>query len=179
MADQSHTPQQKHGNDVSDRSLLDNLGEERRQAEEAVHRAASDLSEKASELAEDAKEAALDKAEEAKSGIGESAKALGAAIRTAGDRLAESDQVVASKLALEAAGSLERLSEALGSKSLENMVADVRGLARDNPGGVFVGALLAGLALGRVLKTSAVAGGDEGMRSSNKPAGVSGSEATP
>ncbi len=123
-------------------------------AQKAFSETNSDLSEKASRLAGDAKEAVVRKAEEGMQGVGGSLKALGGALRAAGDHLSQSGETGTSNLIGEAASGVERFADSVESKPLREVVDELRTFGRKNPGALFAGAVLAGLALGRVLRAS-------------------------
>jgi hypothetical protein len=69
----------------------------------------------------------------------------------------------------EAAAGLERLSGSLESKPVSEIVDEIRSFGSKNAGGLFGGAVLAGLALGRLLKAK------EPHASTNKSTRSSGS----
>jgi len=79
---------------------------------------------------------------------------------------------------LDAAGGLERLSSSLKNKPFEDVLMELRSFGRDNSGALIAGSVLAGLALGRFLKSSspgasgantATYGGEERPESSSAP----------
>jgi hypothetical protein len=148
-------------------------------AQTAFRETNSDLSEKASKLAGDAKEAVVRKAEEGMQGVGGSLKALGGALRAAGDHLSKSGETGTSNLIGEAASGVERFADSVESKPLGEVVDELRTFGRNNPGALFAGAVLTGLALGRVLKasdsdsTSSTKGSQSTDRTASRPAGAS------
>ena len=81
--------------------------------------------------------------------------AFGGALRAASEHLANSDQRAASKFILDAAGGLERLSSSLKNKPFEEVLGEIRSFGRQNSGALIAGSVLAGLALGRFIKSSA------------------------
>lgn len=121
-------------------------------AERALNETGADLSKKAGDIAGDAKEAVARKAEDVKHGLSGGLKAFGGALRAAGDHLAESGQGGPSRLVGEAASGVERLAESMDSKPLNEVFEELRDLGRNNGGGLFAGSMLAGLALGRLLR---------------------------
>lgn len=123
-------------------------------AESTLSGTGGDLSEKVSELAGDAKEAVVRKAENVKQGLSGGLMALGGALRAAGNHLSESGQAGSSKFVGEAASGLERLAGSLENQPLGEVVDQLRTFGRDNAGGLFAGSMLAGFALGRLLKTA-------------------------
>jgi hypothetical protein len=80
--------------------------------------------------------------------------AFSRALRAASDHLANSDQRTASKFILDAAGGMERMSFSLKSQPFEDVLEEVRSFGRDNSGALIAGSVLAGLALGRFVKSS-------------------------
>ena len=123
-------------------------------ARETLHDARDTVQRKAGEYASEAKAAALEQAEGAQQDIGETIAALGGAMRAAGDHLAKGDQNTMSKLMNDAASGIERFSDSLKNKKFDEILNDVRALGRDNSGALFAGSVLAGLALGRFVKSS-------------------------
>jgi hypothetical protein len=116
---------------------------------------ANEIAGKAGDLASDAKEAVAKQAEVAQHTMGENLSALGGALRAAGDRLEEQDQTMASNFVRDAAGGLERLSTSIKKKPFQEIVHDVRSFGRNNPTALIAGSVLAGLALGRLLRSTA------------------------
>lgn len=96
---------------------------------------------------------------EAKKGTQAGAKTLGDfanAVRRAGDDLAEHDQSPASRLVQRAADGLETLSRNLADREPDDLLNDVREFGRRHPAAFIGGAVLIGLALGRVARASDV-----------------------
>jgi hypothetical protein len=123
-------------------------------ARETLHDARDKVQRKAGEYASEAKAAAFEQAEGAQKGIGETIAALGGAMRAASDHLAQGEQNTMSKLMNDAAGGVERFSDSLKNKKFDEILDDVRQLGRNNSGALFAGSILAGLALGRFVKSS-------------------------
>ena len=131
------------------------MKDEARSAQQTLNSAKEEVRRKAGEYASEAKSAAYQQAEGAQHDVGDKLAALGGALRAAGDRLAGENQNAMSKLAGEAAGTLDQFSQTLKTKGFGEVVEDVRRAARQHPGMVFAGAMLAGIALGRLVKSSA------------------------
>jgi hypothetical protein len=147
------------------RSELSNkLEQGKRTAREAVHDARDEISRKAGEYASEAKAALVEQAEGTQRDIGSNMKAFGGALRAASEHLANADQRTASKFVLDAAGGLERLSSSLKDKPFDEVLGEIRAFGKDNSGALIAGSVLAGLALGRLLKSSP-ASGDVGEHS--------------
>jgi hypothetical protein len=99
-------------------------------------------------------EAAADYAERKKSeGIAEMSN-IAAAMHRAADDI-EAQLPTAAHYAHEAAASLEKATEALRSQRIEDMARSVGEFARQRPVAFLGGAMLAGFALSRFLKSSA------------------------
>jgi hypothetical protein len=85
---------------------------------------------------------------------------FGDALRAAGDHLAGSDQRAASQFMMQAANGIERFAGSLKNKPFADVIDDeVRTFGRENSGALIAGSLLAGLALGRFVKSSMPAPG--------------------
>jgi F0F1-type ATP synthase membrane subunit b/b' len=128
--------------------------QETRSASEALHDARDELTRKAGDYASDAKQVLIDKAEGTQRDLSANLKAFGGALRAASEHLANSDQRTASKFALDAAGGLERLSSSLKDKPFEEVLGEIQSFGRENSGALIAGSVLAGLALGRFIKSS-------------------------
>lgn len=85
------------------------------------------------------------------------------AIRKAGDELSQADQSPAARLVGQAADGLERLSLSLADKQPEDLLDALRDFGRRHPMAFIAGGVLAGIALGRFVRSSegdmALAGG--------------------
>jgi len=145
-------------------AFTETIGGEKRAAADTFGEVRQDLTQKATELASDAKEAATHKVEQTQRDISANLGAIGGALRAAGEHLAGDDQRLASGLMLQAAGGLERLSSSLKNQQIGDVLEEVRTLGRNNSGALFAGSLLAGLALGRLLKSSSPENADGGQQ---------------
>ena len=134
--------------------LTDKIKQGKRTATEAIHDARDEISRKAGEYAGEAKDALFEQAEGTQRDIGSNMKAFGGALRAASEHLANADQRTAAKFVLDAAGGLERLSSSLKDKPFEEVLGEIRAFGKDNSGALIAGSVLAGLALGRLLKSS-------------------------
>jgi hypothetical protein len=146
--------------------LSDKLKEQTQAATETLRDAREAITEKAGEYASEAKEAFAEQAEGAQKNISANMAAFGGALRAASEHLANSDQRAASKFVLDAAGGVERLSSSLKDKPFETVLEEIRDFGRQNSGALIAGSVLAGLALGRFIKSASppsnAAGGSEG-----------------
>jgi hypothetical protein len=140
--------------DAAKSELSERLEQETRSASEALHDARDELNRKAIDYAAETKQALFDKAEGTQRDLSANLKAFGGALRAASEHLANSDQRTASKFALDAAGGLERLSSSLKDKPFEEVLGEIQSFGRENSGALIAGSVLAGLALGRFIKSS-------------------------
>jgi hypothetical protein len=145
--------------------LADKFEEGKRTAREALHDAKDEVTRKAGEYVSEAKATLFEQAEGTQSDISSNMKAFGGALRAASEHLANSDQRAASKFVLDAAGGLERLSSSLKDKPFEEILGEIRAFGRDNSGALIAGSILAGIALGRFIKSSAVPSRTDGSSS--------------
>ena len=76
------------------------------------------------------------------------------AIRKAGEDLSQHDQSLAAKMIKQAADGLEGVSRSLSDKRPEELLDAARAFGRDNPAAFGAAAVLAGLAVGRFLRSS-------------------------
>ena len=135
-------------------SAQDTIRREAQSASEALHDARDEVARKAGEYASEAKAAAMEQAEVAQQDVSASLAAFGGALRAAGDHLAGSNQRAASQFMLQAANGIERFAGSLKNKPFADVIDDVRTFGRENSGALIAGSLLAGLALGRFVKSS-------------------------
>jgi hypothetical protein len=162
-----------------------------RSAKEEISKAGETLKEDAARLAADAKdelrhraEAMKDevtgKVEETKGSAAHSLEAFAEAVRKAGDELKSKDENTAARLVGEAARGLEGFSRMLNEKSIDGIVDSVRSFARSNPAAFVAGSVLAGVALGRFVRSSGrhhhSSARDDGYRSYENRPGVSDGE---
>jgi hypothetical protein len=164
-------------------SVKNEIGEKLEQgkqtATEALHDARDEVTQKVGEYATEAKEALYKRAEGTQQDISSNLQAFGGALRAASEHLANNNQRTASKFVRDAAGGMERLSSSLKDKPFEVVLEEIRTFGRDNSGALIAGSVLAGLALGRFVKSSAPSGtgGTGGGRpdTSQMPSGDAGS----
>ncbi|RLP24004.1 hypothetical protein [Mesorhizobium sp. YM1C-6-2] len=140
--------------DTAKSEIAGRISREKQSATEALHDAGDDIKQKAAEYASEAKSALFEQATQQQQNLSAHISAFGGALRAASEHLANGDQKSVSKLVLDAAGGLERLSSKLKDKSFEEVLQEVRSMGRDNPGALFVGSMIAGLAIGRIAKSS-------------------------
>jgi hypothetical protein len=116
--------------------------------------AARDFGDETSSVAHDLKNRARGYVEERKTGGADRLASFAHAAERAADDL-EKESPEAARYVREAASGVERFSSRLRERSVEDWAADARDFARRQPFLVFGGAVLAGLAISRFLKSSA------------------------
>lgn len=148
------TPAPKASLKEDARQLKSSIDAEAAAAKHALHDATSAARHEASAFASDVKESAMRDAEDVKHEAAAGLRAFAGAVRNAGEELADNDQGTAARFVREAASGLERLATSLGKKQLEDIVEDVRDFGRKNPAAFIAGSVLAGMALGRFVRSS-------------------------
>jgi hypothetical protein len=136
--------------EIAKSELSERFQQEAQTATEALH----DARDKAGDYASEAKQALFSQAEGTQRDISSNLKAFSGALRAASEHLANNDQRTASKFTLDAAGALERFSSSLKDKPFEDVLGEMRSFGRENSGAMIAGSVLAGLALGRFIKSS-------------------------
>lgn len=137
------------------KEVTDALKKGKAAATASLHDAKDEISTKAMEYASEAKQAVLENAQGLQGDVGARLSVFGGALRAASEHLANSDQRAVSKLVLDAAGGLEKLSGSLKNKSVEEVLEELRAFGRQNTSALVAGSVFAGLALGRLFKTDA------------------------
>lgn len=157
-----NSPQQQSRSDFENDAsgVKRTLKSEADEASSAFEDAREAVSSKASQFASEAKEGVMREAEGAKRQASESLRTFANTIREAGDKLSESDQGMAAGFVRQAASGLERLSSSLSEKRFGEMIEDVRSFGRRNPTAFIAGSVLAGLAIGRFVRSSRSADGN-------------------
>ena len=134
--------------------LKDAANREATSARDEAERAGRTLKDEAARFASGAKEKAFESVEDGKAMAASSLNDFTAAIRKASDELGERDQSMAANLVREAASGLESVSNSIEGKSVQEIARSVANFARRQPTAFFVGAALAGVALGRFARAS-------------------------
>ena len=116
------------------------------------------IKEQAAQVVEPAKEKVRQMAEEQKAAGADRLDAVARAVHEAADKLEGNIPTGAAGYIHEAAGSIERASSAIRERSIDDMLRMVSAFAREQPVAFFGGAVLAGFALSRFLKSSADSG---------------------
>jgi hypothetical protein len=171
--DPDSPPQHQADVNAAASEAQDTIRREAQSAKEALHDARDEVKRKAGEYASEAKAAAMEQAEVAQKDVSASLAALGGALRAAGDHLSGNDQRAASQFVTQAADGLERFANSLKNKPFADVLDDVRSFGRENSGALIAGSLLAGLALGRFVKSSMPA--SSGSEQPERPTGGGGS----
>lgn len=130
--------------------------------------------EQAANIAEPAKEKAREFAEQQKAVGADRLDAVARAVHEAADKLEGNLSPAAAGYIHEAAGSLERASSAIRERSIDDIMRMVGNFAREQPAVFFGGAVLAGFALSRFLKSSADSGHRAPSESLYDPGGTGG-----
>jgi hypothetical protein len=140
---------------------------------EMISDAAQTVKQEAASFASDAKEKAADQLGQHKQAATETLSDFANAIRKAGDELSQGDQSVAGRVVRQAADGLEGFARSVADKRPEELLDAVREFGRRNPTAFIAGSVLAGVALGRFLKSS----GDQASQSGSAGAFGSGETA--
>ena len=135
-------------------AVQDTVARAKEEAARLSSEAARQAKAQARSLGEEAKERAARYAEGGKEAVTEHLDAFAQAIRKAGDELSERDQTMAAQVVRQAARGLEGLSRSVGGTTLEDVIDSVRRFGRSHPAAFIGGAVLAGLALGRFVRSS-------------------------
>jgi hypothetical protein len=179
MQNQSGQPATDFESAKSD--LSDTMKEGKRTATAALHDARDEVVDKAGGYAAEAKEALKDQAEHTQRDMSATMQAFGGALRAASEHLENSNQSAASKMILDAAGGIDRLSSSLKDKPFNEILGDIRSFGRENATALVATSVLAGLALGRFIKSeapgstgSSSSGGEMGKSQMDRPSSYGG-----
>jgi hypothetical protein len=141
---------------------------------EMAANAAQAVKQEAASFAADARDKAVDKVEQHKQTATQTLGDFANAIRKAGDELAQSDQSAATRVVRQAADGLESLARSVSDKRPEELLDAARDFGRRNPAALVAGSVLAGIALGRFLKSSGTSSSGGAAFSSSTPVSFSG-----
>lgn len=120
------------------------------------------VKDEASQIAADTKTRASETVAEKQQAVGGALQGFADAIRTASDQLGERDQTQASNLVRQAADGLEGLARNVSDKSAQEMLTAARSFGRSNPTALLIGSVVAGVALGRFLRSTSDTGASAG-----------------
>lgn len=123
-------------------------------AKQMASEAAQAIKQEARSFAEAAKEKVADQAEQHKATATDALGEFANAIRRAGEELSNGEQSVTGRMVKHAADGLEGLSRSVSEKRPEELLSSLRQFGRENPTAFIAGSVLAGLALGRFMRSS-------------------------
>lgn len=154
----SDNPTGSTGQTSHDPSATPGMGEtakrEYQDARERLSHASEGVRHEAREVGDRLKQRASDEAEGRKASLAESLHVFADTIREASDDLGRRDQSLASRLVRESANGLERMSRSLDQHSVSDATRGLRSFGRDHPVAFVAGGMIAGLAIGRMLRAS-------------------------
>lgn len=135
-------------------STKENFEKEAQSANEKLHEASESVKSGAREAVDEAQRTANAYAEHGKTVAAGGLSDFASAIRRASDELNQRDQDIAARFVSHAATSLEDIANTVSHTSAEDVMSTMQGFARRNPAVFVGGAVLAGLAVGRFLRSS-------------------------
>lgn len=121
-------------------------------AKDTVRTLASEVSSKAGETVSAVRDSAVNHLDDARDALSESGDRFAETLRRAAEEPAAGS--MQARVLSAVAGGVSSAASTLHSRSVSEMVADVRALARRNPGAFAAGAAVAGFALARFLRAS-------------------------
>lgn len=121
-------------------------------ASDTARAVASDLSARASDAATAVRDTAVEQMDNARDALGESGDRLAETLRRAAAEPAAGS--LQSRVLSAVAGGVSTAADTLRDRSVSDIAADLRDLARRNPGVFAAGAAVAGFALARFLRAS-------------------------
>ena len=128
----------------------------------AAKNMAAQVSSHASDAASSVRDAAAEQMDNARDALGDSGDRLAETLRRAAGEPAEGS--VQARVLSAVAGGVSSVADSLHSRSVSDIAADIRDLARRNPAAFAAGAAVAGFILARFLRASA-RGREDGGRS--------------
>lgn len=123
------------------------------------------VKQEASQFASDAQSRAKETVAQKQQAVGGALQTFADAIRTASDQLGEREQTQASKFVRQAADGLEGFARNISDKSPEEMLRSARELGRSNPTALLIGSVLAGVVVGRFIRSTSADGATTGSGS--------------
>jgi len=148
--DTSHRDPQGTG-DAFARTAAEEAAELRQQARDVTE----EVKHEAREAAEEAKQQARASAVRQKDAAAQRMGGFAHALKTASDDLRQQGQGFAADYVQQAAGGLERASDAMRERDLDHLIGSVEDFARRQPVAFLGGAVVAGFGLARLMKSSA------------------------
>ncbi len=122
-------------------------------AKDTVRDLAADVSSQAADTAAAVRDSAVERLDDARDALSDSGDRLAETLRRAAEEPAPGS--MQARVLSAVAGGVSSAAHTLRDRSMSEMVADVRALARRNPGAFAAGAAVAGFALARFLRASA------------------------
>jgi hypothetical protein len=150
----------EHGQKLSDR-VTETADELKRQAEGAAH---------------DIRDRAFSAADEGKNAAAKRMESVAHAFRIASDDLRDQGQPMVAEYSGHIAEGLESMAQSLGRRNVDELIEGIEDLARERPVAFMGGAMMAGFALARFMKSSAARRAPQ-TRSSRAPQAWAGSPA--
>jgi hypothetical protein len=120
---------------------------------------AGDLKRKAEESAEDLRQRARSAVDQQKDTAVGGIEGVAHALRSASDDLRERGQPLAAECSRQAADGLESLANWVSRRNIDDVTGGLEDFARQRPGAFIGGAMVAGFALARFMKSSSARGG--------------------
>jgi hypothetical protein len=148
---------------VSDQ-VKEKAGELKRQAKETAH----EVRDRAASMVDQQKHAAVGRVE-----------GIAHALRTASDELRDQGQPMVAEYSRYAAEGLESMAQSIDRREIGDVVNGIEQFARERPGVFFGGALVAGFALARFMKSSSTRGDWRADRSQEPRPATHGAAASP
>jgi ElaB/YqjD/DUF883 family membrane-anchored ribosome-binding protein len=130
----------------------DTISAATKMAKSTARHVAADVSSYAESAATTVRDAAVEQIDKARDALGESGDRLAETLRRAAEQPAEGS--VQARVLSAVAGGVSSAAETLRDRSVSEIAADVRGLARRNPAVFAAGAAVAGFMLARFLRAS-------------------------
>ena len=121
-------------------------------AKDTMRNLASDVTAQAVETAASLRDGAASRLDDARDALSESGDKLAETLRRAAEEPAPGS--IPARVLSAVAGGVSSAANALHDRSISDIAADVRALARRNPGAFAAGAAVAGFALARFLRAS-------------------------
>lgn len=160
-------------------SVKENIQREANSASEKLREAKDEAAREVKGLVGTAQDTATHYVEEGKEVAAGHLNTFANAVRKASDELSANDQGVAARLVTEAADGLQKVANSISGASVDEMMTSVTAFARRNPGALVIGAVLAGVALGRFAKASSERSHGHGELPYPRGTGSGGYPATP
>ena len=135
-------------------SLNQTIGREARAAGDALHGATGQVQSTVAELGADVQQAAFKRAGSLQKRAADSINGFADSVESAGKVFADKQSARAARLLQEGAWTLRDLAGSLSDKPIANVVEDVRSYGRAHPMILVGGAMLAGMAFGRLMRSA-------------------------